>query len=143
MITPEQLAKSGTEHGHQAALFCWSNQNLHTYPQLKWLFAVPNGFFATPGQKAKMKAEGLKDGVPDIWLPILSTAWNCEFNRNKFYGLVIELKIPDKKTKNELSGTSSEQKEWIAHLLTQGYACYVAYGWEDARDMIIAYLEGK
>ena len=35
MITPEQLAKSGTEHGHQAALFCWIALNIDRYPELE------------------------------------------------------------------------------------------------------------
>ena len=60
MITPEQLAACGSESGHQKALFRWAAMNIATYPQLKWLYAVPNGFFSTPGQKAKMKAEGLE-----------------------------------------------------------------------------------
>ena len=42
-ITPEQLAASGSEDGHQMALFCWAALNTEQYPQLKNLFAIPNG----------------------------------------------------------------------------------------------------
>lgn len=69
-ITPEQLAKSGSEHGEQSALFAWAADNVEQYPQLKWLFAVPNGFYGDSGQKGKMKAEGLRKGVPDVVLPV-------------------------------------------------------------------------
>ena len=41
-ITPEQLAASGSEDGHQSALFCWAALNTEQYPQLKNLFAIPN-----------------------------------------------------------------------------------------------------
>lgn len=128
-ITPEQLAKSGSEHSHQVALFQWAALNIKDYPQLKWLFAVPNGFYSSPGQKAKMKAEGLKDGVPDVWLPIpVQTSWG-----HSFAGLAIELKVGKNKT-------SKDQDEWIEHLDKMGYAVFVCYGWENARDCIIKYL---
>lgn len=129
MITPDQLAKSGTEHGAQAALFCWSHNNIQQYPQLKWLFAVPNGFFGSAGQKGKMKAEGLKNGVPDIWLPVAKYMYR-EFTH---CGLVIELKVGKGKL-------SIEQSEWLSHLNSQGYCTHVCYGWENARDRIVEYL---
>lgn len=134
MITPEQIAKSGTEHGQQAALFQWAALNIKQYPQLKWLFAVPNGFYSTPGQKAKMKAEGLKDGVPDVLLPVRSrwtmgSGW-VEFRYN---GLAIEMKVGKNKT-------SKEQEEWIDHLENMNWQCHVCYSWEEARDKIMEYL---
>ncbi len=154
MITPEQLASSGTEHGHQCAVFCWANQNLDKYPQLKYMYAIPNGFFGSAAQKGKMKAEGLKNGVPDICLPVTKhviypITYNPpleEINNQKliatsfgwaktFAGLYIELKVG----KNQ---PSKEQEDWIAFLLSQGYACHVVWGWEEVRDRIVEYLEG-
>ena len=121
-ITPEQLAASGTEHGHQAAIFCWAQQS--GIAELKWLFAGPNGFFGSAAQKGKMKAEGLKLGVPDIWLPVPMDG--C-------YGLVIELKVGKNKP-------TKEQQEWIDYLNNAGYYARVRYGWESARDTILKYL---
>lgn len=143
MIRPEDLAKSGTEHGEQAALFCWSSlpEIKAKYPQLKWLHSIPNGFFSSSGQKGKEKAAGLKSGVPDICLPIVKRSQMLGIG---YCALYIELKIPSKKNiNNPLAGTSDEQQEWIAHLLNQGYAVHVAYGWEDARRIIVDYLEGR
>jgi hypothetical protein len=136
-ITPEQLASSGTEHGHQAAIFCWANQNLYKYPVLKYLFAVPNGFYGSAAQKGKIKAEGLKSGVPDIWLPVKQFD---TYNQLWKYGLIIEFKIPERK-KNKDGGVEKEQKDWLAFLQSQGYQCWVCYGWEEAVSKIVEYLE--
>lgn len=130
-ITPEQLAKSGSEHGEQAALFCWAADNVEQYPQLKWLFAVPNGFYGDSGQKGKMKAEGLRSGVPDVVLP-----WPIAIRNYELHGCFIEMKIKGGKV-------SSEQKEWLDYLTKAGYYCKVCYSWQEARDTLIAYLEGK
>ena len=131
MITPEQLAQSGSEDGHQAALFCWAVlDGIKSYPDLKWLFAIPNGGVRDKITANKLKATGVKAGVPDIFLPI---------RRNHFAGLFIELKRPATSGKKQ-GRLSNEQKEWREALLSQGYGVYVAYGWEDARDTLLAYL---
>jgi hypothetical protein len=138
MITPEQLAASGTEHGHQAALFCFFQINAASYPLTQWLFSSSNGFFSTSGQKGKEKAAGLKNGVPDICLPVVTGDGGAT---EGYSGLYIELKIPSKLgTKN--GGCSDDQIKWLAFLSSQGYKVKVCYGWEDARDTIIQYLEG-
>ena len=136
MITPEDLCKSGSEHGHQQALFCWASLNIDKYPQLQWLYAIPNGFFATPGQKAKMKAEGLKDGVPDVCLPVPRyDSWLGAW----WHGLYIELKIIKRRNHKD-GGCSKDQLEWIDYLTKADYRCHICYGWEDARDKILEYL---
>lgn len=138
MISPEQLAASDTEHGAQAAIFCWANQNLDKYPQLKYLFAVPNGFYGSAAQKGKMKAEGLKNGVPDIMLLYRKRALIAGINDGHHYelfsGLVIELKV-------KKNVPSKDQLDWLAFLKQQGYQCWICYGWLEARDKIVEYLE--
>jgi hypothetical protein len=93
MIKPEQLAKPGTEHSHQVALFCWANQQCNqwfhgTYAmpdsgkparkdlaqQLSLMFAIPNGGLRHKAEANKLKSEGVKAGVPDIMLPIARPA---------------------------------------------------------------------
>lgn len=135
MITPESLAKSGTEDGHQAALFCWCALNPQ-YPELRWLFAIPNGAKRDKITANRLKATGVKRGVLDTFLPV---------RRGQFSGLWIELKKIELKPKRATSkgGVSDEQDEWKTHLLSQGFGVYVAYGWEDARDCLINYLEWK
>lgn len=124
-ITPEVLAKSGTEHGAQAALFCWISLNLDLYPELERLFHIQN---ASANRSAKIV--GVKAGVPDLFLPV---------RRGQYSGLFIELKRPNKIGKKN-GVVSKDQKEWIAHLQLQGFGATVCIGWEAARDMIIQYL---
>lgn len=132
MITPEQLAKSGTEHGAQAALFCWANLNLDKYPELKWLFAIPNGFAGVIA-KSKMKSEGLKSGVPDICLLASRAPYG---GKDRYAALWIELKVGKNKA-------SDKQNEWLGQARVCGHGAIVCYGWEHARDTIIQYLEYK
>lgn len=131
-ITPEQLAKSGSEDGHQLALLCWCAlpEIQIRWPQLKYLFAIPNGGYRDKREAAKLKAMGVKAGVPDLCLPVPMYYW---------HGLYIELKRPDSKGK-KAGQTSDEQDEWIAFLTKQGYRVIVSYGWEKARDYLIWYL---
>ncbi len=138
-ITPEQLAKSGTEHGEQAALFQWAALNIKEYPQLKWLYAVPNGFFSTAGQKAKMIAEGLRDGVPDVALPVIKWIVVENVVKIEWPGLYIEMKIEKRRNQKD-GGCSEDQLEWLDYLNSVGYKAVVCYGWEEARDRILEYL---
>ena len=130
---PEKYAASGTEHGMQTAIFMWASQEKNKYPELKWLFAIPNGGSRHIIEAGRLKAAGVKPGVPDIMLPI---------KRGPYSGLWLELKRP--KTEGKEKGyATSEQKEWIAYLRTQGYGAAVCTGFIQARDMIIEYLEYK
>lgn len=134
-ITFEQLAKSGTEHGHQTALFAWAASS--GIPELKWLFAIPNGFYATPAQKAKMKAEGLRSGVSDIMLPV--SVFNVGGLVVKYSGLFAEMKTADKRGRKN-GGLSDEQEAFAHFVIGQGYKFVVCYSWEEARDAILSYL---
>lgn len=131
--------KSSTEHQEQVALFDWANASLGKYPELKWMFAVPNGGKRHIVTAMKMKREGVKQGVPDIFLPVAQ--WRKEHracNNDCYHGLFIEMKrLKPKGT------TSLEQREWIKALSDQGYAVHVCWGWEAARDVIVDYLEGR
>lgn len=128
MISPEQLAKSGSESGHQQALLCWCNQNLIKYPELKWLTAIPNGGYRDKITAGKLKAEGVKSGVPDLLLPIKRGDYAC---------LWIEMKKPN------VGKTFKEQDEWIDRLRSEGHLVVVCFGWEAARNTLIYYLEWK
>lgn len=138
MITPEQLANSGSESGHQKALFCWAVQS--GIPELKWLFAIPNGFYATAAQKGKMKAEGLRSGVADICLPVRISRHVAAFHFKDYScGLYIEMKMADKRNRKN-GGLSDEQLEFSQFIIGQGYQFVVAYSWIEARDAILKYL---
>lgn len=140
MISPNQLARD-SEHSQQTALFAWAALETKNYPQLKWLYAVPNGFFASSGQKGKMKAEGLRDGVPDIVLPVPQKFNWANSVRIKYCGLYIEMKREIYRNRRD-GGCSEDQLKWLAYLNEVGYKAVVCYSWMEARDVILEYLNG-
>ena len=116
------------EHEAQRALFQWAAENEAKYPDLRWLFAVPNWIGTrTKRHGARLKAEGRRPGVLDVWMPV---------KRGEFPGLVIEMKAGN-------NHPTPEQKEWIAHLKAQGWCVLVAWSSATAIQWIIAYLAGK
>lgn len=161
-MTPEQLAGE-SEHSHQVALFQWAAMNVGNDDRLHFLFAVPNGatFGSTQKERAirggKMKAEGLRTGVPDVMLPVPSLRWGLDqyvtrethLVRNWYHGLYIEMKKPAARLKREpkhkwdTGGVDEEQVNWLNFLEQQGYKCTVCYSWYEAANEIKFYLTGK
>lgn len=112
------------EHREQEALFEWTAYNEARIPELALLYAVPNGGARHPMVAAKLKAEGVKPGVPDMFLPVARRMW---------HGFYIEMKAGDNKP-------TDEQTQWIEALKAQGYCVDVSYGWQEAARKILAYL---
>lgn len=128
-ITPGQLAVSGSEDGHQAALFAWCalpEQQLK-YPELRWLFAVPNGGYRDKRTGQRLKATGVKRGVADTMLPVRRGVWP---------GLFLELKVG----KNKLQTEQNKFKEFVR---SQGYGFVTCWGWEAATKILVEYLEHR
>lgn len=121
-----KVKRKQPEHDEQVTLFEWARLNEKKYPQLKFMFAIPNGGARHPAVARKLKSEGVKSGVPDIFLPIA----------RKIAGLFIEMKSG----KNKLSPA---QKIFRDHLLGEGYIFLTCYSWIEAKDEIIKYLEGE
>jgi hypothetical protein len=128
-LTPAEIAKSGTEHGEQAALFFWAAMNRTLYPCLKWLYAIPNGGGRSPVEGSRLKAEGVKKGVSDVCLPVPS---------NGFNGIYIEMKRKDGTAKD----VKPEQAEFLEFVQSQGYYGCVCFGWEQASKTLEWYLTG-
>lgn len=114
-----------SEHEEQVALFRWAEFARPRWPELALLFAIPNGGERHPVVAAKLKAEGVKRGVPDICLPVACGG---------FHGLYVELK-------SATGRASAEQRGWIDALCVQGYRAEVCRGWLQARDVIMDYLD--
>jgi hypothetical protein len=113
-----------SEHSEQVALFEWAAWCEGKAPELGLLFAIPNGGVRHPAVAAKMKAEGVKPGVPDTMLPIA---------RHNFHGLLIEMKYGRNRQ-------TAEQKEWDKRLVEQGYIVSVCHSWQDAARILTWYL---
>lgn len=142
-ITPEDLAKSGTEDGHQAAVFCWSASMWAQYPQLKWLHAIPNGGSRHIAEATKMVAAGTRSGVWDIFLPApMRQRYDSVAPDGSWHGLYIEMKELERRN-HKNGGLSEDQITFGRYAEEMGYFCAVCYTWEEARDVILKYLEGK
>lgn len=153
-MKPEQLAKSGKEHGEQVAVFAWAamarnvgfdaarrwmnngefgrlQSDSPPVPELRWLHAIPNG--GSRGDTAKsrairggqLKAEGVRVGIADIFLPVSRVGW---------HGLYIELKRKSKSVRGE------EQIKFAEYCAEAGYAHRFCAGHEEAINVIEQYL---
>ena len=58
------------EHEEQVKVFTWARWAEAARPELALLFAVPNGGRRDKVTAGRLKAEGVKAGVLDIWLPV-------------------------------------------------------------------------
>ena len=121
---PKAVSKNRTEGQEQAAIFTWANQSLGKYPELKLLFAIPNGGSRHMIEAVNLKRQGVKSGLPDMFLPV---------PKGSFYGLWIELKVGKNKT-------SENQDKWLYELCSQGYRCEVCYGFDEAVSVLKDYL---
>lgn len=113
------------EHYHQVALFQWAALHTKKYPELAELFAVPNGGDRHIAVAVKLKKEGVKKGIPDIFLDV---------PRGDFHGFRAELKIAGGELKEE-------QERRLMMLQKRGYHADVYFGWESIRDALCRYLE--
>jgi hypothetical protein len=129
MKTPDEYAASGTEHAQQVALFMWAAQ----YDDLAVMHAIPNGGLRDPITAARLKAEGTKSGVPDVSLPIPV---------NQYHGLYIEMKRP-KSARGRKGKGNEKQDRWRDMLTANGYCVVRRFSFSEARDAIIAYMQGK
>lgn len=156
-MKPEQLA-GDSEHSHQVALFAWAALNVGNDPRLKLLFAIPNGGARGSNQRdrvirgAHMKAEGVKPGVVDVFLPVPVLRLNAMAQEYQWYhGLFIEMKKPAAKLKRgpsgdgpwDYGGVDPDQKVFLDAMVEQGYKCVVCYSWIEAANEIKLYLTGS
>ena len=88
-----------------------------------WIFHIPNGGHRAISVAKKMKAEGVKPGVPDLYVP----AWR----------LWIEMK---RRTGGRLS---AEQKDWAEYLEGIGDTVIVGKGAEDASRQVLEFLQAR
>jgi hypothetical protein len=115
-----------SEHKEQVALFRWAEFAAARRPELRLLYAIPNGGHRHKAVAARMKAEGVRRGVLDICLPVA---------RAPHHGLYIEMKT-------RRGRVSPDQRRWIAALRAQGYRAEVCRDWSEARQVIEQHLDG-
>lgn len=115
-----------SEHGEQCALIHWYRLVCNSFGlSEQLLFAIPNGGARDQITGAMLKAEGVRAGVPDLFLAV---------PRGRYHGLFIEMK------QSKGGRVSDVQKAIHKLLLEQGYAVEVCHGWMHAKITICEYL---
>lgn len=124
VLTSSTTARVPTEHEEQRNLVRWFRQTfgLVTRGGVR-IFAIPNGSQRSRTTGAKLKAEGVSAGVPDLFVP----AW-C---------LWIEMK------RAEGGSVSAEQRDWHAYLRSVGHTVLVCRGFSHAREEIEAFVKKR
>lgn len=117
-----------TESVEQQCLIRWAERQSGAHPELRLLYHIPNEGKRSKSTGARMRAEGLRTGVPDLCLPVA---------RGGYHGLYIELKRVRDWTLSET------QRQWIAALEAHGYRAVVCPGWTCAVNEITEYLSGR
>ena len=129
-----------TESQEQAALITW----WHSYAATKGiderlLFSIPNGANKSIAQAMKFKREGLRKGVPDLFLAMRKVMKKPHDEPYPaylvmFHGLFIEMKRKKEK------GTQ-EQIEYGLLLRKMGYSSLICLGCDEAMKAIKGYIE--
>lgn len=125
MMDMNRSISNPTESEEQQRIFEWAWWSRGRYPELELLHSIPNGGARCKATAGRLKAEGVKAGVPDMFLPV---------PRAQKHGLYIELK------KKKGGRLSDEQKKWIAALAAKGYTAIVCHGADEAIKAITGYL---
>lgn len=112
-------ARSRSESDEQIAFLRWWSDG---FPQVR-IFHIPNGGHRSIRVGKKLKAEGVKPGVPDLYVP----AWR----------LWIEMK------RTSGGRLSAEQKDWIDYLTAHGDSVIVGKGAKDASKQVLEWIKSK
>lgn len=110
--TKIKTRRASPEEDLQRVCFEWASIKQRQYAILKWLIHVPNGGKRPKGEAGKLKALGVKPGVPDILLPRPSP-------QGRWKGLAIELK-------SSTGRVSPDQREWLDIHVEDGWCVGVA-----------------
>ena len=117
-----------TESNEQQTLFEWARRMEGRWPELRLLYHIPNEGKRSRATGARLRAEGLKSGVPDICLPVA---------RGGHHGLYIELK------RRRGARITQEQLDWVERLAGEGYVAAVCLGCDEAISLITQYMTQK
>lgn len=128
---------TSSEHNEQCAVIEWCKLQENVWPELRWVFAIPNGaklpYKKTQrGKRYSREAiwlikEGLKAGVSDLFAP---------FARNRYHGLFIEMKWGSNKP-------TESQDQFLKDMAQAGYYSCVCWGADAAIKMLELYLQGR
>ena len=108
------------EHQLQVACIQW----FRLQHRKRLIYAIPNGGKRGIVTAAKLKAEGVVSGIPDLHIAVA----------NRFYhGLYIEVKVKP-------NAPTLSQKEMMNQLHANGYKCAVCYDLKQFMKVVNQYL---
>jgi hypothetical protein len=118
-----------SEHDEQAQLIASLQDPAlqSACPGIEELYAIPNGGHRSRTTAIALKAEGVKPGVSDLFLPV---------PLHGFHGLYLEMKAHD-------GHLSCDQLDFLNKATSRGYACVVCKGAAAGRAALQSYYEGK
>lgn len=121
------MGKEKSEHMEQCEVMEWARRKVwdKSCPELDLLFAIPNGGHRNKLTGARLKAEGVKAGVSDLFLSV--ARWGL-------HGLYIEMK---QESKGKLSPA---QQTWRDLVQEQGYGFVCCHGAAEAIEALSVYL---
>jgi hypothetical protein len=114
------------EESDQIALMNWARLvTVGAITLEELLIHCPNGGARSKSEGGRFKAMGVKPGVPDILLPMQTSAygagwWELKVGRNKL---------------------SDDQLRWHAHLRAMGHYVQTYWVWHEAAADILRYLD--
>jgi hypothetical protein len=111
-----------TSHSESTEQIGFVNWFENQFPGVR-IFHIPNGGHRAISVAKKLKAEGVKAGVPDLFIP----AWR----------IWIEMK----RTKG--GKVSKEQEEWADYLRSVGYVVIIAAGAREASLQLLQVLRAR
>ena len=113
------------EAQEQAVVISWCEMQKNKYPELSMIYHCPNGGYRHKIEAANLKRQGVKSGVPHLFLK--------KKKKNK-HGLFIEMKWGNNKC-------TPNQNKWILKLSKLDYEVKVCYSSMEAIDAIKNYLD--
>ena len=106
-----------SEHIEQREFVSWFRKN---YKGIR-IIAIPNGGQRNIATAARLKAEGVTPGVPDLYVP----AWHLWIEMKKINGGKI----------------SAQQKDWHNYLQLIKHSVIITAGFEDAQSQVKDFIE--
>lgn len=126
-----------SEHQIQCAIVEWANKTKMPYGENirigDFLLAIPNGGNRSITEAVRLKKEGVKKGVSDMFLAIPRAIPYDPFDFFTISGLWIEVKTNKGKISNE-------QKEWVNLMNKTGYLAIVVRTIDEGIKAIKDYL---
>ena len=95
----EAIHRQHLEEGEQITLFEWVNWMSGRIPELEMLLHIPNGGKRNKLEAIRLKREGVRAGVPDLFLPVA---------RGKYHGMFVELKAGKRQADQSAEGVDPQ-----------------------------------